>query len=75
MTNKEKEIWLKEERISQHLFNIGNWTKILERKLYEYAINPNKKDLDVCKIAISEIKDSRDEICVLHRTVMNMLTE
>jgi hypothetical protein len=75
MTDKEKEIWRKEERISQHLFNISNWTKILERRLSEYAINPNKKDLDACKIAISEIKYSKNEICALHRGIMNMLTE
>lgn len=75
MTDKEKEIWLKEERIAQELFNLGNWVKILERKLSQYVINPNDKDLDVCKLAISEFKKSRDEICVKHREIMSMLTD
>ena len=74
MTDKEKEIWLKEEIISQQLFNIGNWNRVLERKLSTYVANPNDKDLDICKLAISEIKESRDVICVLHRKIMNMLT-
>lgn len=75
MTDKEKEIWLKEERIIQQLFNLGNWVKVLERKLSQYVTNPNKEDLDSCKTAISEIKESRNEICVKHREIMSMLTD
>ena len=75
MTNKEKEIWLKEERISQQLFNLGNWNRVLERKFSKYVDTHNDKDLEICKEAILEIKKSRDEICVLHRGIMNMLTE
>ena len=75
MTNKEKEIWLKEERISQQLFSLGNWNRVLEKKFSEYVDTHNDKDLEICKEAISEIKKSRNEIYVLHRAVMDMLTE